>query len=178
MLSGNPDMPGLPVGPVDDDRSKIGGYVHGVKVMGTCDSIPRICASGNIDQIVVAVPSATKVERDRIYALCLETGLKTMTLPQIHDMPQGLDGKIALREVEIGDLLSRAEIALDLGQMGYVSGKKILVTGGGGSIGSWRSFVSFYLRGPSKSFCLTFTRIRRMSCCMRLRSLRLMLELT
>lgn len=136
MLSGNPDMPGLPVGLVDDDRSKIGGYVHGVKVMGTCDSIPRICASGNIDQIVVAVPSATKVERDRIYALCLETGLKTMTLPQIHDMPQGLDGKIALREVEIGDLLSREEIALDLGQIGYVSGKKILVTGGGGSIGS------------------------------------------
>lgn len=136
MLSGNPDMPGLPVGLVDDDRSKIGGYVHGVKVMGTCDSIPRICASGNIDQIVVAVPSATKAERDRIYALCLETGLKTMTLPQIHDMPQGLDGKIALREVEIGDLLSREEIALDLGQMGYVSGKKVLVTGGGGSIGS------------------------------------------
>lgn len=136
MLSGNPDMPGLPIALVDDNRMKVGGYVHGVKVVGTCDVIPRICSTGKIDQIVVAVPSATKKERDRIYQLCLQTGLKTMTLPQIHDMPQGLDGKIAMREVEISDLLSREEIALDLGQMGYVAGKRILVTGGGGSIGS------------------------------------------
>lgn len=136
MLANNPDMPGVPVALVDDNRSKVGTRIHGVRVVGTCDRIPDLCAGGRIDQIVVAIPSSTKSERDRIFKLCMETGVKTQTLPLIHDMPQGLDGKIALREVEITDLLSREENVLDIAQMGYVTGKRVLVTGGGGSIGS------------------------------------------
>ncbi|WP_165056684.1 MULTISPECIES: nucleoside-diphosphate sugar epimerase/dehydratase [unclassified Adlercreutzia] len=136
MLAGNPDMPGFPVALVDDEPSKVGRYIHGVKVLGTCDDIPSVCASDRVDQIVLAVPSATKAQRDRIYELCIQTGVRTLTLPLIQDMPRDLDDRIPLREVEVSDLLAREEKALDLCQMGYVAGKRVLVTGGGGSIGS------------------------------------------
>ena len=136
MLANNPDMPGVPVALVDDDLTKVGKRIHGIRVAGTCDKIPALCADGRIDQIVIAMPSSTKAQRDRIFKLCSETGIKTLTLPLTHDMPQGLDGKLALREVEISDLLAREENVLDIAQMGYVTGKNVLVTGGGGSIGS------------------------------------------
>ena len=136
MLANNPDMQGVPVALVDDDVSKVGKRVHGVKVVGTCDRIPALCADGRIDQIVVAIPSSTKKERDRIFKLCMETGVKTQTLPLIHGMPLGLGGKLALREVEVSDLLVREENVLNIAEMGYVAGKNVLVTGGGGSIGS------------------------------------------
>ncbi|WP_165045733.1 nucleoside-diphosphate sugar epimerase/dehydratase [Adlercreutzia sp. ZJ138] len=136
MLAGNPDLPGVPVALVDDDPAKVGSHVHGVKVMGTCDSIPSICESGRIDQIVLAMPRSTKAQRDRIFQLCVQTGVRTLTLPLIQDMPRDLDDRIPLREVEVSDLLAREEKALDLCQMGYVAGKCVLVTGGGGSIGS------------------------------------------
>ena len=84
----------------------------------------------------MAMPSSTKAERDRILGLCMQTGLKVLTLPNIKDIPTDGLGKVALREVEISDLLARDEIRLDLGKMGYVAGKCVLVTGGGGSIGS------------------------------------------
>lgn len=135
MLSGDPDMVGAPVALVDDDRSKLGAYVHGVKIMGTCDDIPEIVRSQKAEQLVVAMPSSTKSERDRVLKICMDTGLRTLTLPNIKDIPTDGLGEIALREVEISDLLARDEIDLDLGQMGYIAGKRILVTGGGGSIG-------------------------------------------
>lgn len=135
MLAGDADMQGAPVGLVDDSPLKRGARVHGVRVLGTCDDIPALCHNGAVDQIVVAIPGSTKKERDRIFKLCMETGVHTLTLPLIHDMPQDAGARIAFREVEISDLLTREEIALDFGQMGYVTGKRVLVTGGGGSIG-------------------------------------------
>lgn len=136
MLDGNQDMPGVPVALVDDDKTKIGNRIHGIKVIGSCDQIPAICSDGRIDQIVIAIPSSSKKERDRIFKLCMETGVKTRTLPLIHDMPQDLNGKLALREVDISDLLAREEHVLNIAEMGYITGNNILVTGGGGSIGS------------------------------------------
>lgn len=133
MLSGNPDVVGCPVGMVDDSISKVGSRVHGIKVLGTCDSIPSICEGGRVDQIVVACPSATKSERDRIYGLCMKTGVRTLT---IADVLRDSNERVPLREVDVCDLLAREEKQLDLDQMGYVSGKRVLVTGGGGSIGS------------------------------------------
>ena len=133
MLSHNPDVVGCPVGLVDDKPSKLGSHIHGVKVIGTCGSIPALCKDGSVDQIIVAVPSATKEERERIYGLCMQTGLHTLTVgSELRDAGE----RIPLREVEISDLLAREEKQLDLGQMGYVTGKRVLVTGGGGSIGS------------------------------------------
>ncbi|MGN0262423.1 MAG: polysaccharide biosynthesis protein [Eggerthellaceae bacterium] len=136
MLSDNPDMLGCPVAIVDDDKSKLGRYIHGIKVLGTCDDIPQLAQKLKCKQLVMAAPSASKQERDRIFKLCMSTGLKTLTLPNVHDLPQNYDGKIMLREVEISDLLAREEKELDLDQMGYITGKRVLVTGGGGSIGS------------------------------------------
>ena len=133
MLSGNSNMPGCPVGLVDDDFSKIGNRVHGVKVIGTCNSIPAFCEGGRIDQIVIAMPSATKQQRDRIYDFCMRTGVHTLV---INDTPRDANDLVPLREVEISDLLAREEKSLDLAQMGYITGKRVLVTGGGGSIGS------------------------------------------
>ena len=133
MLQGDANMPGCPVGLVDNDASKLGSRIHGVKVIGTCASILGHCEGGRIDQIVIATPTATKEQRDRIYKLCMETGVRTLV---INDMPRAASDKMPLREVEVSDLLAREEKSLDLDQMGYVTGKRILVTGGGGSIGS------------------------------------------
>ena len=132
MLSRNSDVIGCPVGLVDDAPSKLGSHIHGVKVIGTCDQVPGLCRDGSVDQIIVAAPSATREQRERIYGLCMQTGLHTLTVgSELRDA----DERIPLREVEISDLLAREEKQLDLGQMGYVAGKRVLVTGGGGSIG-------------------------------------------
>ena len=136
MLANNPDMPGCPVALVDDDPDKLGERVRGVKVCGTVDDIPALCEAMHVEQIVVACPSATREQRDRIFKSCMKSGVRTLTLPLLADMPLEAGAKIPLREVEVSDLLAREEVALDLGQMGYVAGKRVLVTGGGGSIGS------------------------------------------
>ena len=136
MLSNDPDMVGDPVAVVDDDPNKQGQRIHDIKVCGTCADIPEIARYCEAEQIVVAVPSSTFDERQRIYDLCMQTGIRVLTLPNVRDIPVSGLGRVALREVEISDLLSREEKSLDLNQMGYVTGKRILVTGGGGSIGS------------------------------------------
>ena len=130
------DMCGQPVALVDDDVTKHGRHVHGVKVYGSCEDIPQIAAQCRVEQIVLACPSALASERKRILAICLKTGLRILTLPNVRDLAQQDDGKIALREVEISELLSRDEVAFDTMSMGYVRGEVVLVTGGGGSIGS------------------------------------------
>lgn len=136
MLTGDRDMLGDPVALVDDDPSKRGMHVHGVKVEGTTADIPRLARGLACEQVVVACPSADWEQRQRILALCMQTGLKVQTLPDVRDLPAEGLARVALRDVEISDLLSRDEVLLDLGRMDYVAGQSVLVTGGGGSIGS------------------------------------------
>lgn len=138
MLAGNDEIVGCPVGYVDDNRSKIGRRIHGVKVLGDCDDIPRICKQQSIEQVVVAIPSGTQREKRHVYNLCMETGCKVLTLPEkVKDIPEEQLGKIPIRDVEVSDLLAREEVALDEGLVGtYLTGTTVLVTGGGGSIGS------------------------------------------
>ena len=136
MRLGDEDMCGEPVALVDDDVTKHGRHVHGVKVYGACDDLPRIAEQCRAEQIVLACPSALASQRKRILAICLTTGLRILTLPNVRDLAQQHDGKIALRDVEISELLSRDEVAFDTTSMGYVRGQVVLVTGGGGSIGS------------------------------------------
>ena len=136
MHLGDEDMCGEPVALVDDDITKHGRHVHGVKVFGACDDIPRIAQECRAEQIVLACPSALASERQRILSICLTTGLRILTLPNVRDLAQQDDGRIALREVEISELLSRDEVAFDSTGMGYVRDQVVLVTGGGGSIGS------------------------------------------
>ena len=136
MHLGDEDMCGEPVALVDDDITKHGRHVHGVKVYGASDDIPRIAQECRAEQIVLACPSALASERQRILSICLTTGLRILTLPNVRDLAQQDDGRIALREVEISELLSRDEVAFDSTGMGYVRDQAVLVTGGGGSIGS------------------------------------------
>ena len=138
MLAGNDDIPGCPICFVDDDSSKVGRRIHGIPVLGTCDDIPALCAQRGIEQIVVAVPAASRKEKQRIFDLCIEAGCKVLTVPEkIKDIPEDQLGRVVLRDVEVPDLLAREEVILDETLVGdYLAGKTVLVTGGGGSIGS------------------------------------------
>lgn len=138
MLAGSDEIVGCPVGYVDDSKRKIGRRIHGVKVLGDCGDIPRICKQQSIDQIVVAIPSGTQKQKRRVYDLCMKAGCKVLTLPEkVKDIPEEQLGKVPIRDVEVSDLLAREEVALDEGLVGtYLNGTTVLVTGGGGSIGS------------------------------------------
>ena len=137
MISRDPNMPGLPIVATDDEKEKRGNHIHGVKVEGSSEDIPELCKKYAIEQIVVAIPSATAEQRRAIYAICTQTDCTLKTLPNVRDMRIEELGDVALRDVDVTDLLGRDEILLDTRiASGYISGKTVLVTGGGGSIGS------------------------------------------
>ena len=142
-----PESKGIPVVAIDDDKSKRGTRIHGVKVVGGRESIPRIAARYNIDQIVLAIASATKEERQDILSICAKTGCKLKTIPALYEMLEGDMEHPSVRDVDILDLLGRDEIHLNVGEIsGYLENKTVLVTGGGGSIGSelCRQIVHFH----------------------------------
>jgi len=122
---------------VDDDRSKQGREIHGVRVKGTCDEIPDLVRRLGVGLILLAVPSATSREMRRIVALCEQAGVPFRTLPRLQDLVTGRSVLRELREVSIEDLLGREPVSLDWSAIRRgVSGRVVLVTGGGGSIGS------------------------------------------
>jgi len=126
-----------PVVFVDDDTGKHGKDIHGVPVVDNCDAIPALVAECAIQLILIAVPTATSRQMQRIVGLCEQTGVHFRILPRMQDLISGQVGLKDLREVKIDDLLGRDTIELDWPAItrGTV-GKTILVTGGGGSIGS------------------------------------------
>lgn len=137
MLSKDPLMAGIPLAATDDDPAKRGLRIHGVRVAGTSDEIIDLVDKYDIEQIVVAIPSSTLEQRKRIYAICTQTDCQLRTLPNIRELRMDELDDVALREVDVADLLGREEIILDTRAVsGYIAGKTVLVTGGGGSIGS------------------------------------------
>ncbi len=137
MASRDPLMPGLPVVATDDNPSKRGSRIHGVKVAGTTEDIADLVDRYDVEQIVVAIPSSTPDERKRIYAECTKTECKLRTLPNVRELSLDEIGDVSLRDVDVADLLGREEILLNTRAVsGYIAGETILVTGGGGSIGS------------------------------------------
>jgi FlaA1/EpsC-like NDP-sugar epimerase len=125
------------VGYVDDDLRKVGQTVHGVPVLGTIEDIPAVVDQGRIDEIIIAIPSASGETMRRIVAYCQESEVKFRTLPGLHQL---IDGKVTIshiRDVEVEDLLRREPYKPDLRESGlYLQGSRILVTGAAGSIGS------------------------------------------
>ena len=122
---------------VDDDRNKAGKFLNGVPVAGNRNDIPRLAEEYKIDEIYIAIPSASAKERKAIIEICRDTGCQVKILPGIYQLINGEVSIAKLRNVEIEDLLGRDPIRVNLDEiMGYVSGKVVLVTGGGGSIGS------------------------------------------
>ena len=122
---------------MDDDRNKAGKFLNGVPVAGNRNDIPRFFDEKTITEIYTAIPSASARERKAIIEICRETGCQVKILPGIYQLINGEVSIAKLRNVEIEDLLGRDPIRVNLDEiMGYVSGKVVLVTGGGGSIGS------------------------------------------
>lgn len=137
MMSKDPNMPGMPVVATDDDPTKRGMRIHGIKVAGGTDDILTLVDRYDVKQIVVAIPSATAAERRHIYSVCTQTDCTLKTLPNIRELRIDELGDVALLDVDVADLLGREEIVLDTRiASSYIAGETVLVTGGGGSIGS------------------------------------------
>ncbi|MCG6872565.1 MAG: polysaccharide biosynthesis protein [Gammaproteobacteria bacterium] len=125
-----------PVGLVDDDPEKLGKEIHGIRVVDTCDAIPDITGRWDIDLMILAMPTATAQQMRRIVELCEQCGVPFRTLPKTEALVSGEVNVSELREVQIDDLLGREQVTLDWEHIrSDLSGKRILVTGGGGSIG-------------------------------------------
>ncbi len=127
----------LPICLIDDDPNKLNKNIYGVKVVGVTADIPKLAEKYSIDEIIIAMPSVPKTEIKRVYDICEVTKCKVKTLPGIYQIVNGDASVTALREVRITDLLGRDQISVNLDEiMGYIEDRVILVTGGGGSIGS------------------------------------------
>jgi FlaA1/EpsC-like NDP-sugar epimerase len=126
-----------PVAFVDDDRAKWGREVHGVRVAGGGEALPRLVADYAIDLIMLAVPSARGADMRRLVEASEATGLPFRTVPSLGDLTSGQVRVSELREVSIEDLLGREPVSLDWdGIRAGLTSRTILVTGAGGSIGS------------------------------------------
>ena len=118
---------------IDDDPYKIGRYIKGVRVVGNRNSVKKY----NVQQIILTIPSANAAKIRPIVEICQDTNCELMILPGVYQLVNGEVRASKLRPVNIDDLLGRDEVYVNLDEvMDYVSGRVIMVTGGGGSIGS------------------------------------------
>lgn len=122
---------------IDDDKGKWGRYIQGIKVAGGRDKIIECADIYDIDEIIVAMPSISRSELRKILEICKETSCKLRSLPGMYQLVNGEVNVSKLRDIEVEDLLGRDPISVDIDSiLGYVQNKTVLVTGGGGSIGS------------------------------------------
>jgi FlaA1/EpsC-like NDP-sugar epimerase len=131
----NPHLGMVPAAFVDDDPAKLGKRVYGLPVVGDVASLDAVIESRPIDEVIIAMPNATGTVLRNIAERCQKLGLVSRTVPGVFEL---LDGKISvsrLREVEIADLLRRPVVAGGAGITEYLTGRRVLVTGAGGSIG-------------------------------------------
>ncbi len=133
----NPRLGYNPVGFVDDDRGKRKSTIHGVSVLGNTRDICKVAKECNVDEVIVALPSATGKAMRRIVNTCKRAEVKFKTLPFIGDLIDGSVSISQIRDVNIEDLLGREAINLDMSLIGReLANKVIMVTGAAGSIGS------------------------------------------
>lgn len=126
-----------PIGILDDNLSKRGLEVHGVRVLGTIAQLPEIVLQNQIDLIFIAIPSAGSQIMRRIVSFCESTHVQFRTLPSLHALASGHVEVNALRKVNIEDLLGRDQVQLQWDRItSSIFGTRVLITGGGGSIGS------------------------------------------
>ncbi len=125
------------VGFIDDDPVKQGTDIHGIPVLGPVERLAEICDDRNIEEIAIAMPSATHQQLRRVIQVCGGTKIRFRTVPSITDIASGKLRVSQIRDVDINDLLGREVVRLDLHQIeAFARDKTILVTGAGGSIGS------------------------------------------
>ena len=128
---------GHPVVAVDDDPAKLNQTIHGVPVKGTLEEIPTLCERYGIHSIIIAIPTLKGSKLSHVIDLCMETHCPVQILSDPQLMGASAPQQAAFRELNTADFLSREEVTLDTKKIsGYLTGKTVLVTGGGGSIGS------------------------------------------
>jgi FlaA1/EpsC-like NDP-sugar epimerase len=153
-LIGNPSLGLDPVGVVDDDPRKHRLFLHGVPVLGNRAAIPSLVQRMQVDQVLLAMPSATsEVVRD-VAAVCEESEVTLRVLPSVHEIVNGRITARDIRDLQIEDLLGRQQVTTDLVAVrSILQDRTVLVTGAGGSVGSEiaRQVLSF---GPSSLILL------------------------
>lgn len=136
-MKSHPGMEYNPVALIDDNKMKKGTMISGVKVFGDRHDIKKVVEEKDIDLIVLAIPSMSTIEKSKIIKICSETHAKVKTMPGVYELIGGNLSLNQLRDVDEEDLLGREPIKLDhKGISEYLTGRRVLVTGGGGSIGS------------------------------------------
>ncbi|TDL61510.1 polysaccharide biosynthesis protein [Rhodococcus qingshengii] len=137
QLLNNHEIDLKPVAFIDDDPKKYKLDILGIPVVGGSDRITQTVEKYQIENIVIAIPSLKQKELHRIFEECSKTNAKTQIIPKLEDLMTGKISVNQFREVQVEDLLGRDPVELDIGSISeYVSGKTVLVTGAGGSIGS------------------------------------------
>ncbi len=126
-----------PVCVIDDDKNKIGQYIDGVKIVGNTTKIVEAAKEYLVDEIIIAMPSVSKKRLGDIVKECKKTRCEVKTIPSVGQLASGQVTVSNIKDISIQDLLGRDQIQVNLEEiMGYIEGKVVLVTGGGGSIGS------------------------------------------
>ncbi len=142
------------IGYVDDDRSKHRLKLHGIPVLGSVDALPQIVEEWHIDEVLIAVPSASGAQMQRFVSICEEAAVKFRTVPALKDIISGRVGVSEFRDVQVEDILGRDPVAIDMESVREaISGQVVLVTGASGSIGSelCRQILEF---SPAKLLCV------------------------
>ena len=133
----NPSLLLQPVGFIDDDPRKLGRSLHGVRVVGTCNDIPSIVQSLGVDQLLLAIPSSTSELVRRVALMAEEADVTVRVLPTVEQSVNGRVGVRDIRDLRIEDLLGRTQVEIDLESVSaMMRGRRVLITGAGGSIGS------------------------------------------
>ena len=149
-----PDSPYVAVGCLDDDHSKLGIRIDNVRVLGTVDQLPDLLSSTPVDEVLIAVPSATGSQMRRFVEICNRAKVSFRTVPALKDIIAGQVAVSQLREVSLEDLLGREPVQIDLDAVHrQIVNRTVLVTGAAGSIGSelCRQIVEY---GPARLICL------------------------
>jgi FlaA1/EpsC-like NDP-sugar epimerase len=136
-MQANPGLGIVPIGLLDDNRAKDGMTIHGVPVRGTREDIPRLVQKEQVDEVIIAMPTAPGQAIRQVVDICQMADVACKTMPGIYELIAGQVSVKQVREVRIEDLLRREPVEIDVAEIGrYLSDAVVLVTGAGGSIGS------------------------------------------
>jgi FlaA1/EpsC-like NDP-sugar epimerase len=138
-LRRNPEHLGaVPIGFIDDDPRKHGMRIAGLKVLGSTDELTRVLDGAEPEEVIIAIPSAPGVLRQKVVTACRDRGIPVRTLPTVFELLSGgVNLMRQVREVRVEDVLGREPVRLELDRVGgYLGGETVLITGAGGSIGS------------------------------------------
>lgn len=134
---GRPGSEYAPIGYVDDDRSKLGLRIEDLPVLGTVDQLPQFVTRYRVDELLIAVPSASSKQMQRFVEICELTGVKFRTVPALRDVIAQTVSMTDFRDVDVEDLLGRDPVEIDLESVREtIQGRPVMVTGAAGSIGA------------------------------------------